>query len=248
MNLQQTQNEFSLNLLSSELEPQLAISGPVDPKQLLQLYRNNFVVSLTEMLEAVFPVCEQLVGEEFFKQLSKAYIVSCPLTEASLENYGEGFAAFIEQSPQTESVPFLAPMAQLEWNLEQAKGWTEITSFPYQSLMELEPEQQNQLCLHIAKGVRVQQSAFPVLSIWHGVNSGNLDGIDMTAGEALLLVPQMGDGAELILLTDAEQQLFSAFKSKQPLHELQLPEHFEELLKVWIATGIIDDFSLAEEE
>lgn len=46
--------------------------GVADADGLLQIYRNNFVITLTECLELAYPACQKLVGEEFLKPLPAA--------------------------------------------------------------------------------------------------------------------------------------------------------------------------------
>ncbi|MEH6625258.1 MAG: DNA-binding domain-containing protein [Motiliproteus sp.] len=249
MNLAQTQAEFSRSLLGGSTSPiNLAISGPAPAQQLLQLYRNNFVISLTEMLEAVFPVTKRLVGEEFFLQLSKAYILACPLRQAAIESYGQGFPDFIDNCPQTDSLPYLSAMAQLEWNLEQAKACTLKENFPFQQLSEVPQTLQSSISFTLATGSQFMHSEFPVFSIWKAVQQQQFEGLDMGQSERLIIVPRPVESAELVLLSEPQFRLLAAFRDKQPLSELTLPPDFQELLSGWISAGIISGFELITEE
>ena len=142
MNLSEVQNLFSHQLLEPNLElsselKRLEMSGPFPTEQLLQLYRNNFYISLSEYLEACFPAVLALVGEEFFRQLSKHFIQKIPLTEAPLEKYGANFSSFISTYPATLELPYLAEMARLEWYLEQAKTNFQLKHFHFKHSLNL---------------------------------------------------------------------------------------------------------------
>ncbi len=252
MNLEQTQNDFCRCLLSSTNTPEIDISGPAPAAQLLQLYRNNFIVSLTEMLEAVFPITLGLVGDEFFQQLTKSYILETPLPEASIENYGRQLPQFIGQCPQTQSLPYLADIAQLEWNLEQAKSCTEKAAFPFQQLAEVDQSRQGDIRFSLTPQAFLMRSEHPIFSIWKAVSSNNFEGLDMSQPECLIVIPGLEEGADLIPLNLSEFNVLEQISKNRPLSELSLTDNltntFEEHLMSWINTGIIDNFSLSTEE
>ncbi len=63
MSLMQIQHEFTELLKHTEQSPaSLNITGPASAPALLQLYRNNFYLSLQEYLSTCFPVTLALVG------------------------------------------------------------------------------------------------------------------------------------------------------------------------------------------
>jgi hypothetical protein len=60
------------------------------------VYRNNYRGNLHDALAGAYPVIEQLVGKEFFRRLTRAYIEQNPSRSGNLHRYGEQMAAFIE--------------------------------------------------------------------------------------------------------------------------------------------------------
>ena len=79
------------------------------------VYRNNVVVSLVEALMSGFPSLVPLVGETFFRAVARAYAVAHPPNSPLMLFYGEGFAAFLETFEPTKSLPFLPPVARIDW-------------------------------------------------------------------------------------------------------------------------------------
>ncbi|MFA0308871.1 DNA-binding domain-containing protein, partial [Vibrio splendidus] len=52
--------------------------------QRIQIYRNNFVISLSEVLAATYPLTEMLVGEECFQQMARLHVLSYPSTSGDV--------------------------------------------------------------------------------------------------------------------------------------------------------------------
>ena len=83
------------------------------------LYRGNLTVTWDKVLSAAYPVMRQLVGDEFFTALSRAYGMANPSTDADLNNFGAGFAVFLEGFEHVAEYPYLPDMARFEWALHR---------------------------------------------------------------------------------------------------------------------------------
>jgi len=83
----------------------------------LAVYQNNVAHSLIQALLETFPVCAQLVGEEYFKALGQEYIHQHPPTSPVLSHLGEHFSSFVARFPPLKALPYLAEVAQLEYRL-----------------------------------------------------------------------------------------------------------------------------------
>ena len=84
------------------------------------LYRGNLTVTWNKTLAAACPVLRQLVGEEFFGGLARAYGMAQPSLDADLNRFGAGFARFLDGFPHIADYPYLPDMARLEWALHRA--------------------------------------------------------------------------------------------------------------------------------
>lgn len=250
MTLTQIQSDFSQQLVNpqgSAATQQFTsqLTGPFSAENLLQLYRNNFYISLSEYLEACFPTLVALVGEEFFQQLGKQFIKDHPLSEGSLEQYGAALADYIQNCPQTQELPYLVDICQLEWLLEQAKSYIPYTTFPFAELSQLSEPDQARVCLKLAPKVSIIQSVFPVFSIWQGVQRRELDDIDMAKEESVLIIPsQELEGAEVMLLSAEQTNILLALQTNQPIASLEIDSEIQQQLNLWITRGVISDFNL----
>ncbi len=78
------------------------------------VHRNNVVVGLVEALAATFPVCQALVGEEFFRAMARERVLADPPSSPILTDYAEGFADFVAGFAPAASVVYLADVARIE--------------------------------------------------------------------------------------------------------------------------------------
>lgn len=248
MNLAQIQARFSDQLLNpTDAYEALQLDGPFAIEHLLQLYRNNFYISFTEYLEACFPTLKALVGDEFFQQLAKHFIKEKPLSEGSIERYGALLADYIQHCPQTQTLPYLADICRLEWCLEQAKSQLPDTVFPFNELGSLSEEEQEHVCFKLATGIEIIHSPFPIFSIWKGVKHEELDHIDISACESVLIYPTVSkehESAGMIMTSPSQNILLLALQANTPLRLLEVDSEIQQQLTLWINLGVISNFCL----
>ncbi len=91
------------------------------PAARLQIYRHHVLTSLTDVLQATFPVICRLVDERFFRYAVDAYIRQCPPEAPCLFEYGAHFPAFLATFPPCRDLVYLADVARLEWALHAAR-------------------------------------------------------------------------------------------------------------------------------
>jgi len=248
LKLADLQAQFSKHLLHQSVDlSSLNLTGPLPVEQLMSLYRNNFYVSLTDYLKGCFPSVDALVGEEFFEQLAKAYIIQRPLDNPDIELYGEGFSRFISNLPQTSDLVYLAGIAALDWGFDRAKAVTEIASFPFAELEGLDQQQQLKICFKMSAQTLLLASDYPLLSIWQGVAKDCLEGIDMGCAENLILHPSNTQGALFYLLNSSQYEFLSAISAGARLQQLCEIEDFQQHLNYFIGNAVINGFTTGDE-
>ena len=87
----------------------------------IKAYRSIVAENHCSALRDTYPVCEQIVGKDYFKLLSWNYLRSNPPKNPDLNFYGDSLSAFLEdwflnQSPYEELV-YLKDIAALEWRI-----------------------------------------------------------------------------------------------------------------------------------
>ena len=248
MTLAELQSTFSQHLLYQSVDlAELEITGPFSAEQLMGLYRNNFYIGLSEYLSDCFPAVVALVGEEFFAQLAKAYIIECPLSQANLELYGQGFAPFIKDCPQAESLEYLADIAALDWAFDRAKSVVSLQDFPFTQLAQVTAQQQQQISFRLQPETLLLCAPYPLLKIWLGAKSGELDALEMKSDERVVMYPNKHSGVLFCNLSSTEYQFLQQVQAHASLQSLSALPDFQDLLKHFISLHIINDFKFEGE-
>lgn len=151
------------------------------------VYRNNVAVSLTEALEAGFPVIRKLVGDEFFRAMAGVFLRAHPPGSPLMMHYGAEMPVFLEGFGPAGSLPYLSDVARLELALRRAYHAADGDPIDPAHLADVPPASMAGLRLHFAPAVSLVASPYPILDIWRA-NSG-------TPG----VTPRKGAQAALVL-------------------------------------------------
>ncbi|HVO87281.1 MAG TPA: DNA-binding domain-containing protein [Casimicrobiaceae bacterium] len=126
------QNQFA-NALAAPRSDQVDVSifaGPEEQvRRRLALYRGNVQANAGKALSNAYPVCRQLVGEDFFGGLANAYAARVHSTSGDLNEYGDRFAEFLADFPQASHLPYLPDVARLEWLVHRAHYAADAPAF-----------------------------------------------------------------------------------------------------------------------
>lgn len=157
--------------------------------QRLAIYRANVAASAAKALTAAYPVLRQVVGDEFFNGLARAYLRAWPSTCGNLYDFGGEYAAFLAAFPHAQSLPYLPDLARLEWLVHRAYGAADARPWDPASLMTVAPELQGQIRFEWAAGTAVMNSAYPVARIWtiHQPGYAGEFAVDGSAAECALV-------------------------------------------------------------
>lgn len=223
ISLHELQSAFSQSLRSQDSDIEhFIIADHFNADDRIQIYRNNFVLSLSEVLEACYPITLQLVGEECFQSMAKHHVIHHPPTTGNVADYGKGFAESISELDNiTNAVPYLIDVIRLEWAIDslnqrplnEAKEPTE----PLVN-MQLVPEAQHgNLVFHVKPNHIVLQSQYAIASLVNAIHSNNLEGFEINQPENALIIKQGLSTSTLHVLDDNVLELLNALGSQQPL-------------------------------
>lgn len=145
----------------------------------LALYRGKLTSAWDKTLSAAYPVLRQLVGEEFFSALSRAYGMAHPSGDADLNQFGDGFAGFLERFEHVADYPYMPDMARLEWALHRAHFATDADGLDAASLGALTPDQLEAARFTLHPACCLLQSEWAVAPLWQAHQAGS--GVDFPA-------------------------------------------------------------------
>ncbi|CAA6812404.1 MAG: Unknown protein, partial [uncultured Thiotrichaceae bacterium] len=174
MRLEDIQQAYAKAIYANEptaLEALIHESPEFSTEQRVGVYQNNTIGGLKTALRNTFPVCETLVGKDYFGQLAQHHVKLNPSADRNLEEYGANFsetlATLIEQRPELAELAYLSDVAKLEWIQHQTYFANDRQSFDLEAFAALAPEVQTQVTFILADDVSLIDSPYPIYDIWH---------------------------------------------------------------------------------
>ena len=155
----------------------------------IQIYRNNFIISLSDVLQATYPMLLALWGEECFAQVARQHVINAPLNRADVSHYGQGFAETIMQFPAVlDAAPYSLEVAQFEWTMDLAQQQHHQTAadaswLPLSDLTQLSAEQYGLVRLKIAPGVLAFESCYALFSLQHAIQTSDFSALTLEQTE-----------------------------------------------------------------
>jgi hypothetical protein len=203
------------------LDPAAAVpDGVINPdgapaKKRFDVYRNNVAVSLSDALEAAFPVVRKLVGDDFFRAMAGVYLRKHPPKSPLMMFYGDAMPQFLERFSPAKSIPYLPDIARLELALRHAYHAADATPVDAQALAALTPEALMGAKLRIAPATQTVTSAYPIYAIYRANTQSDAPKPTMRA-EAVIIT-RAGFDPEIHAINAAAAACVSALQKGQSL-------------------------------
>lgn len=143
----------------------ISYRGDSDPKR-FAVYRNNVHVGLVGVLAAKYPVCSQLVGEEFFTAMARIYVADNKPASPIMMLYGADFSDFISSFAAARSVPYLSDMAALEQAWSAAYHAADSQPLTLTEIADIDPNALPDVQMRPHPAAGLVRSKYPVGSIW----------------------------------------------------------------------------------
>ena len=86
---------------------QAVVGDGLPPAARLQIYQHHVLTTLTDALQATFPVICRLVDARFFRYAADAYLRQHPPTAPCLFECGQHFPAFLATFPPCRHLAYL---------------------------------------------------------------------------------------------------------------------------------------------
>ena len=181
-----SQDQFTQLLFDPEQpcpEGLISPTGKPDNKR-LNVYRNNVVSSILEVMGEHFFAIRRLLGDENFKILARNFISQTPPQSPVLSEYGVGFAEFIRDFEPLKSYPYMEDVARLERLWLDSFHSADVEIMSPDALGAVAPDDLANLRFEAHPAAYLLKSRYAAVSIF-SVNRQQLpmDGIDLAAGE-----------------------------------------------------------------
>lgn len=175
---------FDAALRGGAIPAGMVARDPAEVERRFAVYRNNVAVSLTEALATRFPVIRRLVGEAFFAAMARLYAEADRPRSPVLAEWGEGFAAFLEQFPPLAGYPYLGDVARIEHARGRAFHAADVEPVDAAMLATADPDK---VRLRLHPSVALLPLAHPAVSIWARNQPGG-EGLTLPRGPETALI------------------------------------------------------------
>lgn len=225
------------------------VSDHFSAEQRMQVYRNNFIISLSEVLQATYPMLEALVGEECFAGLARQHVLTHPLLEGNVTHYGQGFDQTVNQFPAVvEAAPYASEVARFEWanDLVQQRyaNAPARACQPLTQLAAIEEEKHSQIILHLKAGVIAFDSPYALFALQKAIQSEQFAELDIHRQQRGVIACNEDGSPWCQALEQGAYQLLLLVQQNQPLGLIEAPllAHLNTLL----ALNLIAGFTLTD--
>jgi len=246
MNIKQLQQQFSDTLLykNDQIAQQIKPKEAFTSNELLQIYRNNFVMGVTEALSATYQHTLALVGETFFNAVARQFILSAPPQENNMMTYGNGFSEYLHNLEQLKELPYVAEMARFEWLLEQTTNKKlQTVSLDFQQLKSIPTDQLENIIFQIATQVSIFSSKQNIQHLYNMIIRQQVQETDLNQICYLALKKQENFSVELILLSEAEFLLLQQMMQHKTMGTIE-PQSLLEGLPQLLEKNLLHGFTL----
>ncbi len=185
------QGAFVRALLDPEVPPpyELETPGGFPPERRFAVYRNNVCVGLVDALAERFPICLQLVGDEFFRAMAQCYVRERLPRTPMLFEYGDEFATFVSNFEPARDLPYLPDIARLEYAVGQAYHAANAAPLSLDFLRALPHDRLDSATVVLHPSTQFVASAYPIVSIWRRhMSDDEMTPVELEHGEEALVV------------------------------------------------------------
>jgi hypothetical protein len=249
--LLEVQRAMRASLVDREDDAAAAMLAPCIGPDRLNIYRNTFVVGVTNALRLGFPAVYRLVGADFFDGAAAIFVARHPPRAAWLDRYGSEFPAFLREFPPAAALIYLADVAALEWAVNVALRAPDAEPLDLTRLAALAREDQARVCFVPNPCLGLVSAAHPADAIWRAVLDGDdaaLLAIDVQAGSVHLVVERRESGVAVTRLAQPAWRFAADLCAGRPLEEACAAAadiDAQTLLAEHLAAGRFVDFKLA---
>ncbi|EHK0035463.1 putative DNA-binding domain-containing protein [Vibrio parahaemolyticus] len=249
MKLATLQNQFAKALHYQALGDDCDIaSDQFTADERMQIYRNNFIISLSEVLSATYPMVEALLGETCFAQIARQHVLTHPLQEGSVIHYGKDFHLTVMLFGQVMAqAPYSPEVALFEWNIDLARQaryehQADTAVQPLTELPHVPESQHSHLVFHLRPGCKCFDAHYAVFDLFAAVRTQQFDQLNINQLQQGVIRIEPDGEAQCFALDAEAYQLLASLEQKQCLSDI--PEPLLAHLNHIMTLDLIEGFTL----
>ncbi|GGI89681.1 DNA-binding domain-containing protein [Shewanella gelidii] len=217
-------------------------------KHRVDIYQGSAQQALMNTLNHIYPVSQQVLGDDCFAQFTRQFVGEYPLQSMNLNHYGRDFSEFMaialaqakSKNRAFEDFEYLSDLAKVEWLCHRAYyAADQISCDPIDMMGKLPEARQLGAKLLLGPDIGIVQSHFQLHQVWQSLCPQQFVGQSSEAsqmtdsftersngtGEAeslfyCYMVQRQGFKGMLRVISLAEYQLLEALLQHQTLQQL----------------------------
>lgn len=254
MKLRELQVQFSEAIRAPQLDEldflKQIESNHLSATERVEIYRHNYRENLKQSLKKIFPICEQLVGLDFFEMLAHFYRVAQVEVDADIVNYTRQFPRFLSQFEAAQGLPYLPDVARLELAWYDAFLSPDCDFNPHR-FASIQESQLEHVVFHLKPSCQLIQSNYPLDQIWqiHQPDFNGNQQVNLDDGGCQLMVFRHGVTIHIDSISLDVYQFLSACRQQLTLAEIQekYPQYdYANILTEVIKCGYLGEFVIQE--
>jgi len=186
----------------------------------LEIYRDNLVFGLSDVLGDLFEITRTVAGEDAFALIARGYISSHPQGSGDRNLYGADLADFLARHETLKGQMWISDLARLEWAMHLAHHADDAEALAFDQMLG-----DAAIALHpSAQLIEVSHNVFALSQAYH---ADALAGFEVMPETSTLMIWRDPDDQVLCrALSDAEAHFVCHFQTSAPLGDIlsTLPE------------------------
>lgn len=246
MKLKQLQSQFSESLFYQhhDITKQIKETASISQLQRLQVYRNSFIMGVTDALAMTYQHTLSLVGEEFFNTVNREFILKSPPSSNNIMVYGAGFSEYLATLKQLKELPYISEMARFEWLLEQTTNkQVDNQTLDVNQLAQVPEDALGMLRFSIPKQVTLFHSSQNIARLYQMLMNDTVVETDLNTPCYLALKKHQDFRVELIQLSENEFSLLQQINNQQMLAEI-MPHALHQQLPHLLEKQLLNGFTV----
>jgi len=171
--LETLQADFQNYILGDDgaMAGKVRATAKADAATLLAVYRDGYALRLLEALETNFSTLKQVLGDDDFDAMGRAYIAAHPSKHFSIRWFGHRLADYLAATGPWAGTPALAELAHLEWALAGAFDSADATPIEIEQVAAIAPERWPALRVSFHPSLQVIDFYWTVPELWNAINA-----------------------------------------------------------------------------
>jgi hypothetical protein len=232
MSLQQHVSEFSAVLTKPSLEKRslfvkkLKQSTKIPPLLAIDIYRNNTRGSRVKALKVIYPACNNILGDDTFYSIAKAFVDVDGKGISDLNDYGMEFDQYltliIKAGRLSVEYDYLPDLSRLEYRVHVAYYADDDSKFDFE-LFENKMQKGKQIFFRVSEFLSLFSFRTPIHAIWlnNCKGSGKVEGIIHAISEGQYLLVHRKENIPIVLkINKCEYRLLELFINNYSLQSV----------------------------